>query len=89
MRTETPCGTGLCVDVFPSYETVIGTSAMLSPLFDALSKISVETDIPSSVGWITSIAFFEYTLNPDWESDTLKFVPKFEAEVIILIPVFL
>ena len=74
-RTEIPCDTEFCSDVSPSYDIVIGTSAIDSPLFDILSKISVDTYIPCSVGWIVSIASLEYALNPDWESDTLKFVP--------------
>ncbi len=49
-KTDIPWGTGLCSDVLPLYETVIGTSAIDSPLFDIFISISVDTDMPSSVG---------------------------------------
>jgi len=62
---DTPCGTAFCSEVSPSYDVVIGTSARDNPLFDIFSRISVDTDIPCSVGCIASIAFFEYARNPD------------------------
>src|SRR5690348_2019048 len=89
ISTAMPCGTGCSVDVSPLYDTVIGTSATERPLFEIFSKISVDTDIPVSVGWMESIALLEYDLKPDWASLTLKSAPKFAADVIILIPLFL
>ena len=75
--------------MLPLYDTLIGTSAIDNPLFDTFSKISVDTDIPDSLGCIRSIAVLEYALKPDWESVTFKFVAEFIVAVIILIPVFL
>ena len=62
--TDTPCETGLCVEVSPSYKIFIGTSFTLNFFLLDLIKISVDTPIPLSDGIISLSIFFLYALNP-------------------------
>ena len=79
----------MCVEVSPSYDTVIGTSDILNPELLDFIKISVETPIPESVGTILSRISFPYARNPLCESVNFSFIDELVIFVMIFIPNFL